>query len=332
MNRILSIIPVLFLLVGCKMDNLGDESAIKFQSGVDFTSSGHGHETLAIYAAEDYFSKFNNIKVKELIGLKAEKLEGSGSRRTYSSSNVNGYAVKENGPLVMGAVAPDWIDQFPELPLVKEWGDIDGVKYPNDRKKWQDDVRTFRLHFLRSKKGNSPVSGMQACMDSRSAIISSSLLAMKYAAQKDKNLAVGFMGVALHTIQDSFSTAHTIRDRGIGWQMHDICTYGESYNDICFHSIAFTSHPAGGGSLVNDDTIWERSPRIRANLRDVAEKAVRASVEYINVVGPLIEETLAGDKTQSPSQLVEKLNNFFVVNKNDNIGGSGLFDCTGINR
>lgn len=127
-----------------------------------------------------------------------------------------------------------------------------------------------------------------------------------------KQIGLQFIGAALHTLQDAFSLAHTERDRQT-LTIQDVCTFqypyfgrnGESrYSVGCVHTIWANQPNFGGGSVVVDDEIWDRTQStctLAADgstskdfgcLKDEAQLATVTTRDFLAMLVPFLDEAL----------------------------------------
>ncbi|WP_024546537.1 hypothetical protein [Picosynechococcus sp. NKBG15041c] len=127
-----------------------------------------------------------------------------------------------------------------------------------------------------------------------------------------KQTGLKFVGAALHTLQDSFSKAHTKRHSET-WLIEDVCSYRLAYLGRnletgltvgCVHTHFPFEKDFGGGSLVVDDQIWNRGQadcEIHENgrlvksfacLKDETQMAVVVTRDFLVFLVPILNEAL----------------------------------------
>ncbi len=105
---------------------------------------------------------------------------------------------------------------------------------------WTSNPNVQILHFLQNRQPDGAlVSQLESCNSGREKIVKSTLEGARLWRAGDRRLALFLFGHATHTIQDSFSPAHTIRaDKDHNHNLLKICYYGhaETKNaDSCYH-------------------------------------------------------------------------------------------------
>jgi len=104
--------------------------------------------------------------------------------------------------------------------------------------------QTQVLHFLRNYKDSQTiVSAKETCFSAREKIKQITKASIEMWNSGDKTKALFLIGHATHTIQDSFSSAHAIRETTQNFDLKNICYYGVQMNksigkdkDICYHN------------------------------------------------------------------------------------------------
>ncbi len=105
---------------------------------------------------------------------------------------------------------------------------------------WTNNPNIQVLHFLRNvKPDNSLVSPYETCMSAREEIIKSTVEGVRLWNAGDHERGLFLIGHASHTIQDSFSSAHTVRDDSAhNNDLKNVCYYGKKRPDsadLCYH-------------------------------------------------------------------------------------------------
>lgn len=111
---------------------------------------------------------------------------------------------------------------------------------------WHNDPTLANMHSTRNSPGGIWESAHDACVGTKAMITGATFEAARHLAAGNPTEALYWFGHATHTIQDSFSVAHTTRAGD--WTMVDVCTYGEQLPGVCYHSY-----------LDLDDRIWRSS-------------------------------------------------------------------------
>lgn len=96
-----------------------------------------------------------------------------------------------------------------------------------------------------------------------------------------KDLAIFWTGAALHTIQDSFSPAHTVREKDTVRTIKDICVYDFPNDKVCEHERIDLRDSIWNEQ--DDPTLTDIDARF-AKLVPSAQDAVMASKDYLKVV------------------------------------------------
>ncbi|AGF51496.1 sll0843 [Synechocystis sp. PCC 6803] len=127
-----------------------------------------------------------------------------------------------------------------------------------------------------------------------------------------KQLGLKFIGASLHTVQDSFAPAHVKRHP----QTHlltDVCSFrypyfgrnqASVYSVGCVHTVFAHERDFGGGSILEDDQIWQRSQdhcQIQSNgmveksfncLTDQAQLGTIVSQDFLASLVPFLDQAL----------------------------------------
>jgi hypothetical protein len=174
--------------------------------------------------------------------------------------------------LILGNFATD----FPQYVSFMDLGVFWNVKHMSDFEHPDTQV----LHFLRNYTDNKSnlASAYATCMDARAKIkyITEKAVSLWDAGSVDK--ALFLIGHASHTIQDSFSPAHTIRDLNPSgnYDVKNICYYGsvihnriqESLKDLCFHNAPDARDAIwnmGQGQQIQDKVSWPDEASIQCD-------------------------------------------------------------------
>lgn len=163
---------------------------------------------------------------------------------------------KSKNMVIHGNFASDFPKQTKVLSLKDFWGnrDIDNFENHNGQV----------LHFLRNYKDSVTLaSAHETCLQARENIKRVTSEALKAWQNQDANKALFLIGHAVHTIQDSFSPAHTIRDGEThNYNLKNVCFYGMKMAekqgirtrlgqklDLCYHATPDSK-----------DAIWNMKP------------------------------------------------------------------------
>ncbi len=216
-------------------------------------NSYSGHEEITRQALNRISEKFkvlnsnsNIFNLSELlIDLKAEPTGLLG----YKSKNM----------IIHGNFASDFPKQTRVLNLADFW------KNPNIAN--FEDPNSQAIHFLKNynTKNSDGYSGLDSsfdtCLKARDNIKYVTKEALNYWQNGDLSKSFFLIGHALHTIQDSFSPAHTVRDLSVNNNILRICFFGQNMakkfelndpkykNELCYHQPPDTR-----------DAIWSTNP------------------------------------------------------------------------
>jgi len=158
---------------------------------------------------------------------------------------------------------------------------------------WQTAPTLQELHFLRNYVGASGVEGAKlACTDALAHIITIANLAVSKWRAGDRAGFDYWVGHAVHTIQDSFSAAHTSRGGTLLRTLDDVCSYGRQVNGVCYHQIVDTR-----------DRIWNSSWSCQLDptnrswgcLTPQAQSAAYATGGFLRVMGHYVHSGASGD-------------------------------------
>ncbi len=183
---------------------------------------------------------------------------------------------------------------------------------------WTNNPNVQVLHFLRNinPEDGSLYSQFDTCNLAKEQILKSTIEGLKRWNNKDQKTALFLFGHATHTIQDSFSHAHTLRDRDAnGNKLLKICYYGPQRkvsDDACYHDMID----------IRDD-IWFSNPLFainafsnlipiealkEANLKAEAKLARTATMRYLYLIATYIKnESAELDEADVRKTLNDKL-------------------------
>lgn len=127
---------------------------------------------------------------------------------------------KSKNMVIHGNFASDFPKQTKVLSLKNFWGNKDISSFENK------DGQV--LHFLRNYKDDlTLMSAFDTCIKARENIKYITSQALKAWQNQEPNKALFLIGHAVHTIQDSFSAAHVIRDEEArNYNLKNICFFG----------------------------------------------------------------------------------------------------------
>lgn len=208
-------------ILGCGVYEANQSESKFVVSSSDFLPPGH-EKLLGIAIAET--NKLLKHQLFEFSYPTIDIPEIDVSRRLP----VSGF--RSINPLIRGVYLTDYPGEFriDELNLAVFAG---GVLVRDNIKDWHDRDYAQKYHFLRR---NQPLqSAREACMESTREIERLSFSAVR-SNSFDQNLALNYLGVATHIIQDSFSEAHTVRN---GYILQDVCNWGKEWEGICNHGV-----------------------------------------------------------------------------------------------
>lgn len=218
------------------------------------SSSYSGHEEITRQALNHTIQKFNDAGLVSLFS--------STEITTDLGPTPNGlFGYKTKNMMIHGNFATDFPNETNVLSVAQFWK-ISDVSY-------FDSADAQVLHFLRNRKNPLLLySAQETCLQARKNIKFGTQKAMESWLAGDKAKALFILGMVTHTIQDSFSNAHTQRRAATGnYDLSNVCFYGvdaakkfdygpRSNPALCYHE------PSSG-----NDIIWN----LNANQRDKAK-------------------------------------------------------------
>ena len=164
------------------------------------------------------------------------------------------FGYKSKNMIIHGNFATDFPKQTTVLSLAKFWNNNSLSDFENPESQV--------LHFLKNHKNKVTLASARAtCLTARENIKHITTEALKAWERNEKSQALFLLGHATHTIQDSFSPAHTVRaGADNNYNLKNICFYGTVMSknmdmsrrgpkDLCFHSAPDSK-----------DAIWNSSP------------------------------------------------------------------------
>ena len=243
------------------------------------------------------------------------------------SENIQGQ--KSQCPIIRGNFATDKPD------VIKESWDIRKFQKEAFNIDMSEDTHVGPnrqgFHALRNFNTGAngklqPWSNKASCEEVQKIIKTSS----RAAADKWKKLEINtesqyLIGTATHTIQDSFSHAHTQRDSDTT-NFTQLCTYGEKFEGVCYHSML----DAG-----TDDFIWYWSTGLlfmkpEARMASYTTTAYLLHMLRINKMGKDFETEIKDFFAGSPA-LRKELNDRFASDEDyEPLPKTGTFDCSAL--
>lgn len=236
------------------------------------------------------------------LSLANTRLSVDTGRAVYPSLSVGESCLGTSNPVLKGNCVTD----FPDATMTTTYG--------VSKSAWQTAGAIQDLHFLRNYVGtNGAVGARAACEGAKARVATATNLALARWKAGDVNGANYWVGHALHTIQDSFSAAHTSRTGATLQTLVDVCTYGRTVSGVCKH-----------GAVDARDRIWRATPVCQLNplnrswncMTDNAQQAAVASAGYLLVVARA---------AASGADITPPLNTWFTASSAD--GWSGFFNC-----
>lgn len=223
-----------------------------------------GHEEITRQA-------LNNIskKIKDTPAAALFELSDLNFNLQPEPQGLFGYKAKNM--VILGNFASDFPNQASAISLTQFWndrsmGDFESPKYQV-------------IHFLKNYKGQMILdSAYNTCVLARRNIKHVVESAIKAWDEGNKTKALFLIGHASHTIQDSFSTAHTKRDTDVkNNNLLNVCFYGSSmakYFDV--HTRLPGPGPCYHNGPDSRDNIWNVSgERYKKALSEWRENAMR---------------------------------------------------------
>jgi len=158
---------------------------------------------------------------------------------------TKGFSVENK--IIQGNYATDFPDAVAKVFDVAAW-------HGESSAGWTHNPSVQVLHFLQNRRPDGVlVSQLESCNAGREKIVKSTLEGVRLWRSDNRRLALFLFGHATHTIQDSFSPAHTIRaDKNNNHNLLKICHYGHPETksaESCYHL-----------PLDPRDGIWIRTP------------------------------------------------------------------------
>ncbi len=239
----------LLIISGCGVD----EEA----SDPDFTTGAgplRGHEDLTRFAVQ-WANEHSNVELFP---------EVSESSAGYDS----------NHPMIKGNYQSD----FPS----NEVRNFNNASPSDD---WHNAGHLQNIHALSNHNGTSVESNQATCLGMQRQVTRATELAYDYYIKGKNDKAFFWLGHGMHTIQDSFSRAHTERYNAGERTVRKFCTYGLELVDGCYHS-----------AVSHNDRVWKGTVSCQVNpfereadcLKTEAFQAAKASAGYLMTFEKLI--------------------------------------------
>lgn len=249
-----------FYLFGCKTSNT--------PSTPDWAQGGEG------------FPKKLYIGHEELMKRAAMEANRQLQSDFYNTQNMDKTGVEIVNPLTLGSYAADFPDKINEKLFAIYCGHygLDPVSQKEKCKKLAYDGHYMDIHMLRKFTGSGKEaklsSALSSCNDAQGRIKAATLKAHTYWREGDLHLTQFFLGLASHTIQDSFCPAHVYRSGADGRTLEDLCFYveGLSAKDAasCKHKINYEFR----------DIVWQHW-FFSSKLKKEAQYSVDATAAYL---------------------------------------------------
>ncbi len=164
------------------------------------------------------------------------------------------FGYKSKNMVIHGNFASDFPKQTNVMSLPDFWNNSGFADFENPKSQV--------IHFLKNYKNSTTLASARAtCLEARENIKYITGEAIRAWDSGDKTKSLFLIGHATHTIQDSFSRAHTQRDGADNnYNLRNVCFYGVEMQkkmdftrmgpkDLCYHS-----------SPDSRDAIWNSSP------------------------------------------------------------------------
>ena len=174
-----------------------------------------------------------------------------------------------NNKIIQGNYATDFPDALAGAFNIADW-------HGEGLAGWISNPNTQVLHFLQNHRPDGTlVSQLETCNAAREKIVKSTVEGVRRWHSGDRQIALFLFGHATHTIQDSFSPAHTIRaDRNNNNNILKVCHYDlkKQHADSCYH---LPVDPRDG--------IWIRTPSQLIQAKRESPTEVAAILPYVPV-------------------------------------------------
>lgn len=233
-----------------------------------------------------------------------------------------------------------------------------GAQFPHfTRDLIPKDKGAENAEYNRGGNNQFVASGQETCNRARAFIIAASKRAIEIFSRKgdDEKRGLVYVGAALHTIQDSFSSAHTKRDMNQEfWPIEDICTWEydamekisglDGYYKVCRHSrleaitadgifdhssevfgaefadaVEKTTDPGQDSIKICSDQVPNFYNNRGECFTGPASMAIKLSARYLEIMAPHL-------RSGSAKELEAELANYFDDQANFK-SGNGYFSC-----
>ncbi len=211
--------------------------------------------------------------------------------------------------IIRGNVCTD----FPEQRLATDPNLLD-IYPPSKSVSWSLRGDLADLHFTRPERADSDMdSAFLSCEKSLQRVHVALKIVLESWKNNDRERAFFFIGHTLHTLQDSFSPAHTRRLGGNFHILNDICSYEFTKPGVCRHGFPIDSNDF----VDKDDALGTLKPE--------AEAAVQMSIGYLSVLGAFFK---SDSIPINEEKLFSAVNEYFTIYNPTRNAGSGAFACT----
>lgn len=190
-------------------------------------SNYSGHEEITRQALNEISKKIENSDAYSIFQLSDLTFDLS-----PTAKGLMGY--KSKNMIIHGNFASDFPKQTNVMSLADFWQDKRFSQFENPKNQV--------IHFLRNYKNELTLeSAKETCLKARENIKHITQEALKRWEAGNTTEALFLIGHATHTIQDSFSKAHTIREESNNYDLKNICFFGVEMEKRI-------------------DTVWEKDP------------------------------------------------------------------------
>ena len=214
------------------------------------SSTYSGHEEITRQALNSISGKIKALdstnKIFEVSDLNFDLQPEKQGLLGYKSQNM----------IIHGNFATDFPTQTKVLDLAAFWNNPHIDKFEN--------ADSQVLHFLRNYTNKLTLaSAYDTCMQARTNIKKVTLNALRYWEKNDRVKALFLIGHALHTIQDSFSPAHTKRSGDDNNDnLENICFFGgQMWRKMDFKDKRFRDGLCYHSAPDSRDAVWNINPK-----------------------------------------------------------------------
>jgi hypothetical protein len=247
---------------------------------ITFSTQMYGFETASSsFYSNSTYSGHEEITRQALNNIALKIKESDTSNDIFSLSDLSYdlqpepkglFGYKSRNMVIHGNFSSDFPGQTKVMSLSEFWKNpgFGGFENPDNQVN----------HFLRNYKNEYTLaSAYETCVLARDKIKFIILKALEFWNAGDKTKSLFLIGHATHTLQDSFSTAHTVRaGEGENYNLKNVCYFGtkiakqmttrEAKQELCYH-----------GTPDSRDAIWNTNPqRYQEALKNwSSEKAIQ---------------------------------------------------------